>query len=84
MSTNGKIGIDALEGAKTRRELAEAVNTEEYVVIRKISVLIDVAEAQRPVENRGIGAETSYEPCFQSPRILNAVEDKILELIKKL
>ena len=74
----------ALEEAKTRRESAEALSTEEYIVVRKISALVDVVEAQRPKDNNGIGSDTMYEPCFTSNQILNAVEDKMLQLIKQL
>lgn len=79
-----KANYSALEEAKTRRELADAASTEEYIVIRKISTLIEIMEASRPTENRGIGSETTYEPCFTSPHMLDVIEVKMLELIKKL
>ena len=76
--------IRALEEAKTKKELAEANSTEEYIIIRKISTLIEIVEASRPAENRGIGSETTYEPCFNNPHMLDAIEDKMMELINKL
>ena len=75
----------SLQEADIEVKLSEAASTSEYIVIRKLTALINLLEAERPIEDAsGMSGETKYTPCLVSERTLDIIENKIIELVKSL